>query len=142
GTADRRGCRGSSGRRAAAALVYAAGPMGSPTPRPTTWKALAFAVLLFAGVDVGVFRCGPYRWLAKPDSSAGWVVRRTLLEPQLRPEQPGVPSVVLLGDSTMNEACIPEMLRAGLGDPAPGVRLAAIPGATPRVWPFVYERLA
>src|SRR5262252_4267485 len=102
--------------------------MGSATARPTTWKALAFAALLFAGVDVGVFRCGPYPWIAKPDSSDGWVMRRTLLEPRLRPDKPGVPSIVLLGDSTMNGACIPEMLRAGLGDPAPGIRVAAIPG--------------
>jgi hypothetical protein len=114
--------------------------MEPATPRPTTWKALAFGALLFAGVDVGVFRCGPYRWLAKPDSSAGWVVRRTLIEPTLRPDLPQ-PSIVVFGDSRMGEACIPELLQAGLGAPPAGVRMATVPGTSPRVWPFLFEHV-
>jgi hypothetical protein len=114
--------------------------MLAPAARPTTWKALAFGALLFAGVDLGVFRWGPYRWLAKPDSSAGWVVQRTLIEPTLRPVLPQ-PAIVVFGDSRMGEACIPELLQAALGEPTAGVRLASVPGTSPRVWPFLFERL-
>ena len=45
----------------------------------------------------------------------------------------------------MGEACIPELLAAGLrgdaGQPAPEVRKASIPGTTPRVWPFLFAHL-
>src|SRR5262245_11807674 len=114
--------------------------MASAAAAPSSWKALACGALLFLGVDLAVFRWGPYAWLAKPDSGAGCVVQRTLLEPSLRPAVQQ-PSVLLLGDSTMNDACIPELLRAELGAPSPFVRPASIPGTTPRVWPFLFARV-
>ncbi len=108
------------------------------TPR-TTWKALLCGALLFAAADVGVFRSGLYAWLAKPDSSAGWVTRQTLFEPLAHPptEQP---SVLLLGDSTMGEAGDEVALRERLG--ARGiVKNGAVPGSTPRVWPFLFAQV-
>ena len=116
-------------------LALAPPPM--TTPR-TTWKALLCGALLFAAADVGVFRSGLYAWLAKPDSSAGWVTRQTLFEPLAHPptEQP---SVLLLGDSTMGEAGDEVALRERLG--ARGiVKNGAVPGSTPRVWPFLFAQ--
>lgn len=105
----------------------------------TTWKALLCGALLFAAADLAVFRSGLYAWIAKPDSSAGWMTKQTLFEPLAHPptEQP---SVLLLGDSTMGEAGDEVALRERLG--AGGiVKNAAVPGSTPRVWPFLFAQL-
>ena len=112
--------------------------MTAPIPTTaTTWRAVLCGIVLFASVDGVVFRTGLYARIAKPESNAGWFVRRTVLEPELRPATP--PGLVVLGDSTMAEGCIPELLRTELGVPPPFVRLAAIPGTTPRVWPFLLD---
>lgn len=103
----------------------------------TSWRAFLCGIVLFASADCVVFRTGLYARIAKPDSNAGWVVRRAVLEPELRPATQ--PSLVVLGDSTMSEGCIPELLRTELGVPAPFVRLAAVPGTTPRVWQFLLD---
>lgn len=115
--------------------------MPDPSPRPaTTWRALLGALLLFVLGDVVVFRSGLYAWLAKPDSAAGWVVRRTLLAPE--PATAGeVASVLLLGDSRITEACDEHRLRELLGTPPVAVVMGAIPGSSPRVWPDTFARM-
>ncbi|MEO6595939.1 MAG: hypothetical protein ABIP94_14400, partial [Planctomycetota bacterium] len=112
----------------------------APVSTPTTWRALLCGLLLFALADVAVFRSGAYAWLAKPDSSAGWVVLRTRLEPALRPEL-AQPSILLLGDSSMLEAGNTNELRAHLGSPLVSAHNAGVPGSTPRVWPFLFSAL-
>jgi D-alanyl-lipoteichoic acid acyltransferase DltB (MBOAT superfamily) len=91
-----------------------------------------------------VFRSRLYGWLAKPDSSSGWVSRRTLYEPTLRGGATP-PSVLLLGDSTMTEAVDAGKL-TGLLAPAPAsrpvaVRDGAIPGTSMRVWPWLFAEV-
>jgi hypothetical protein len=113
----------------------------APNGKPTTWRAAACGLLLFAFADAAVFRSGLYLWVAKPDSNAGWVAMRTRLEPTFRPV-PKEPSVLLLGDSRMGEACSPGGLRELVGAPPIEVRNASIPGSTPRVWPYVFRSLA
>jgi hypothetical protein len=105
----------------------------------TTWRALLCGALVFAAVDLGLFRSGLYAWLAKPDSSAGWITRHTRFEPLARPpiEQP---SVLLLGDSTMGEAGDERALRERLGGRGTCTN-AAVPGSTPRVWPGLFAQL-
>lgn len=108
--------------------------------RSTTWRALLGGLLLFALVDCAVFRSGLYAWGARPDSSAGWLTLRTRLEPCFVPLR-DQPSIVLLGDSMMTEACDAEALKRLLGDPPLAVRNAGVPGTTPRVWPFLFRAL-
>jgi len=111
-----------------------------PHTPPSTWRALLCGSLLFLAVDCGLFRSGLYGWLAKPDSSSGWVSKRTLFEPTIRPPTTQ-PSIVLLGDSTMGEGCSSEQLQELLGGPPLTVRDASIPGTPLRVWPFVFREL-
>lgn len=114
--------------------------VSAPSPRPaTTWRALLGALLLFVLGDVVVFRSGLYAWLAKPDSAAGWVVRRTLLAPD--PASDAVASVLLLGDSRIGEACDEHRLREQLGAPPVAVVQGSIPGSSPRVWPDAFARM-
>jgi len=115
--------------------------VSSPTPSPaSTWRALLYALLLFVLGDVVVFRSGLYAWLAKPESSGGWVTKRTLLAPP--PLAAGdVASVLLLGDSRIGEAIDEHSLRAQLGAPPVAVTQASLPGSSPRVWAQLFERL-
>lgn len=103
----------------------------------TTWRALLFGLLLFALVDAAVFRSGLYTWLAKVDSSGGWVALRTQYEPRLWPPA-SPPNVVLFGDSRVTEGCDERALAAALGLPEAAVRDLAMPGSSPRVWPFEF----
>ncbi|MBX3463269.1 MAG: hypothetical protein KF830_08860 [Planctomycetes bacterium] len=109
------------------------------TPPRTTVRALLCGMLLFAAVDLGLFRSGLYAWLAKPNSSLGWFTRHTRFEPLARPpvEQP---SVLLLGDSTMGEAGDERALRSRLGGRGTFTN-AAVPGSTPRVWPYLFAQM-
>lgn len=115
--------------------------MSSPPPRPaTTLRALLYALLLFVLGDVAVFRSGLYAWLAKPDSSGGWLTKRTLLAPP--PIAAGdVASVLLLGDSRSGDAFDEHALRERLGVPPVAVVQAALPGSTPRVWAQLFDHL-
>lgn len=115
--------------------------MSSSTPRPaTTLRALLYALLLFALGDVVVFRSGLYAWIAKPDSSGGWITKRTLLAPP--PLAAGdVASVLLLGDSRIGEAIDEHALRERLGAPPVAVVQASMPGSSPRVWAQLFDRL-
>lgn len=115
--------------------------MSSPSPRPaTTWRALLYALLLFVVGDVVVFRSGLYAWLAKPDSSGGWLTKRTLMAPP--PVAAGdVASVLLFGDSRIGEALDEHALREQLGAPPVAVVQASLPGSSPRVWAELFDRL-
>lgn len=115
--------------------------VSSPSPSPaTTWRALLYALLLFVLGDVVVFRSGLYAWLAKPESSGGWVTKRTLLAPP--PIAAGdVASVLLLGDSRIGEAIDEHALREQLGAPPVAVAQASLPGSSPRVWAQLFEHL-
>lgn len=115
-------------------------PTATPSPRPTFWKALAAGAVLFLGLDLAVFRSWLYGHVAKPESSLGWVARRTLLEPAAHPV-PTQPSVLLVGDSTMAEGCSAERLQALLGGPPTAVVDASVPATPMRVWPFLFETL-
>ena len=98
------------------------------------------ALLLFVLGDVVVFRSGLYAWFAKPDSAAGWAVRRTLLAPEPAAAA-DVASVLLLGDSRISEACDERQLRELLGAPPVAVVMGALPGSSPRVWPDTFARM-
>ena len=115
--------------------------MSSPSPRPaTTWRALLYALLLFVVGDVVVFRSGLYAWLAKPESSGGWLTKRTLMAPP--PVAAGdVASVLLFGDSRIGEALDEHALREQLGAPPVAVVQASLPGSSPRVWAELFDRL-
>lgn len=106
----------------------------------TTWRAVLCGVLLFLLADVTVFRSWLYAWISKPESSVGWVARRTLFEP-LRDLTPTRPGIALLGDSTMSAGCSAERLQELLGGPPVTVRDGSIPGTPMRVWPFVLAEL-
>lgn len=116
--------------------------MPEPTqpPPPTTLRALAFALVVFVAVDVAVFRSGLYAFVAKPDSNAGWMVRRTQLA-----EAPTVPeggsSVLLLGDSRMGEGADERLLAERLTQRSVVAMHAAVPGSTPRVWPTLFAHV-
>lgn len=104
-----------------------------PSPSNSTWKALAFGLLLFAAVDVGVFRSGLYGWVAKPESSGGWFARRTRFDAVARADL-AAPAVLLLGDSRMGEGCSAARLDELLGTGRAKVRDASVPGSPLRVW--------
>lgn len=91
-------------------------------------------------MDVAVFRSGLWAFVAKPDSSGGWVALRSQIDPLLLPV-PKRPSILLIGDSRMTEVCAAERLEGELGEPRVTVRDAAMPGSTPRVWPWLLREL-
>jgi len=113
---------------------------GSAAPaRLTTWKAALTGLLLFAGADALLFRSDLYGWVAKPESSAGWVVRRCQHDEVLLPSLPL--TVALFGDSRAGEASAPELLHELWPDHLVTLRNAWVPGSTPRVWSYLFERL-
>lgn len=116
-------------------------PRRVTSPRPaTTWRALLWALVLFVAGDLAVFRSGLYAYLAKPESSGGWVTKCTLLAPPpLGPND--VASVLLLGDSRIGEAIDEHTLRDLLGAPPVAVTQASLPGSSPRVWARLFDRL-
>ena len=106
----------------------------------TTWKALLGGLVLFVLIDTVVFRTWLYGWVARSDSSAGYMALRTQRDPAAKPIA-GPPSVVLLGDSRVEEGCDAGVLRDRLGGGPLAVRMAAIPATTPRVWPYLWSAL-
>lgn len=108
--------------------------------KPTTLRALAFALLVFVAVDVAVFRSGLYALVAKPDSNAGWMVRRTQLATTPTVPENGA-SVLLLGDSRMGEGADERLLGERLADRHVVAMHAAVPGSTPRVWPTLFSHV-
>lgn len=115
--------------------------MSSPSQSPaTTLRALLYALLMFVLGDLAVFRSGLYAWVAKPESSGGWLTKRTLLAPP--PAAAGdVASVLLFGDSRIGEAIDEHALRERLGAPPVAVVQASLPGSSPRVWAQLFDRL-
>lgn len=105
-----------------------------------TWKALLGGLVLFTLVDILVFRTWLYGWVARSDSSGGWLSLRIQREPWARPITTS-PSVVLLGDSRIEEACNAAELCKRLGGAPTAVRMAGIPATTPRVWPYLWDAL-
>lgn len=115
--------------------------IGHPQPSPrTTWQALAFALVVFVAVDVAVFRSGLYAFVAKPDSNAGWMVRRTQLAATPTVPENGA-AVLLLGDSRMGEGADERMLGERLADRHVVALHGAVPGSTPRVWPTLFSHV-
>lgn len=112
----------------------------STRPNATTWRAIAVALVVFVVLDAAVFRSGLYALLAKPDSNAGWMVRRTLLTDDPVVKRDGA-VVLVLGDSRMGEAADETRLAKLLAAHRVTAVSGAVPGSTPRVWPTLFAHV-
>ncbi len=121
---------------------------GSPTPPresarrvPHGWlrvaAALAAAAIVVAAGDAALFRTPAYHAILAPASSAG-SFEATVARLRAYAADPAR-DVVVLGDSRIFEGLMPPVAAAD----ARGLRFvsAAIPGTTPRCWPFLLRAI-